>query len=204
MLTGPVTMLAWSFVRDDQPLGVTADQVALALRDEIDDLIAAGARVVQVDEPAIRELLPLRKEQQPDYLEWAVGSFRLATSGAENKVQIHTHMCYSEFNELIDTVSNLDADVTSIEAARNGMQVLAALKDEGYELGVGPGVWDIHSPRVPKQEEVDELLTAALGSVDPSLLWVNPDCGLKTRGWEETTASLEVLVAAAKKARAHV
>lgn len=204
MLTGPVTMLAWSFVRDDQPLGETADQVALALRDEIDDLIAAGARVVQVDEPAIRELLPLRKEQQPDYLKWAVGSFRLATSGAENKVQIHTHMCYSEFNELIDTVSNLDADVTSIEAARNGMQVLAALKDEGYELGVGPGVWDIHSPRVPKQQEVDDLLSAALDSVDPSLLWVNPDCGLKTRGWEETTASLEVLVAAAKKARERV
>lgn len=197
-------MLAWSFVRDDQPLGETADQVALALRDEIDDLIAAGARVVQVDEPAIRELLPLRKEQQPDYLKWAVGSFRLATSGAENKVQIHTHMCYSEFNELIDTVSNLDADVTSIEAARNGMQVLAALKDEGYELGVGPGVWDIHSPRVPKQQEVDDLLSAALDSVDPSLLWVNPDCGLKTRGWEETTASLEVLVSAAKKARERV
>ena len=201
MLTGPVTMLAWSFVRDDQPLGVTADQVALALRDEIDDLIAAGARVIQVDEPAIRELLPLRKEDQPAYLEWAVGSFRLATSGAEKKVQIHTHMCYSEFNKLIDTVSNLNADVTSIEAARNGMQVLAALKDEGYELGVGPGVWDIHSPRVPKQQEVDELLSAALESVDPSLLWVNPDCGLKTRGWEETTASLEVLVSAAHTAR---
>lgn len=202
MLTGPVTMLAWSFVRDDQPLGVTADQVALALRDEIDDLIEAGARVIQVDEPAIRELLPLLKEDQPEYLKWAVGSFRLATSGAPNPVQIHTHMCYSEFNELIDTVSNLNADVTSIEAARNGMQVLAALKDEGYELGVGPGVWDIHSPRVPKQEEVDELLSAALDSVDPELLWVNPDCGLKTRGWEETTASLEILVAAAKKARA--
>ncbi|HIW95750.1 MAG TPA: 5-methyltetrahydropteroyltriglutamate--homocysteine S-methyltransferase, partial [Candidatus Corynebacterium gallistercoris] len=136
MLTGPVTMLAWSFVRDDQPLGATADQVALALRDEIDDLVDAGARVVQVDEPAIRELLPLRKEDQPAYLEWAVGSFRLATSGAPKEVQIHTHMCYSEFNELSDTVSNRNADVTSIEAARNGMQVLAALKDEGYELGV--------------------------------------------------------------------
>ncbi|WP_282940750.1 5-methyltetrahydropteroyltriglutamate--homocysteine S-methyltransferase [Corynebacterium auriscanis] len=201
MLTGPVTMLAWSFVRDDQPLGETADQVALALRDEISDLVEAGARVVQVDEPAIRELLPLRKEDQPAYLEWAVGSFRLATSGAPNEVQVHTHMCYSEFNELIDTVSNLDADVTSIEAARNGMQVLEALKDEGYELGVGPGVWDIHSPRVPKQDEVDALVNAALDSVDPSLLWVNPDCGLKTRGWEETTASLKVLVEAAKKAR---
>ena len=201
MLTGPVTMLAWSFVRDDQPLGVTADQVALALRDEISDLIDAGSRIIQVDEPAIRELLPLRAEDQPDYLKWAVGSFRLATAGAPNEVQIHTHMCYSEFNELIDTVSNLDADVTSIEAARNGMQVLAALKDEGYELGVGPGVWDIHSPRVPSQAEVDTLVSNALDSVDPSLLWINPDCGLKTRGWDETTASLEVLVAAARTAR---
>lgn len=202
MLTGPVTMLAWSFVRDDQPLGQTADQVALALRDEIADLVAAGARIVQVDEPAIRELLPLRAEDQPAYLTWAVGSFRLATSGAPDAVQIHTHMCYSEFNELIDTVSNLNADVTSIEAARNGMQVLVALKDAGYELGVGPGVWDIHSPRVPQQQEVDELLKSALDSVDPQLLWVNPDCGLKTRGWEETEASLKVLVAAAKAARA--
>ena len=202
MLTGPVTMLAWSFVRDDQPLGDTADQVALALRDEISDLIDAGAQIIQVDEPAIRELLPLHEANQPAYLEWAVGSFRLATAGAPNAVQIHTHMCYSEFNELIDTVSNLDADVTSIEAARNGMQVLAALKDAGYELGVGPGVWDIHSPRVPQQDEVDALLAAALDSVDPQLLWVNPDCGLKTRGWEETTASLKVLVEAARKARA--
>ncbi|MBC2681344.1 5-methyltetrahydropteroyltriglutamate--homocysteine S-methyltransferase [Corynebacterium sp. 4HC-13] len=202
MLTGPVTMLAWSFVRDDQPLGETADQVALALRDEISDLIDAGAQIIQVDEPAIRELLPLIEANQPTYLDWAVGSFRLATSGAPNEVQIHTHMCYSEFNELIDTVSNLDADVTSIEAARNGMQVLAALKDAGYELGVGPGVWDIHSPRVPQQEEVDQLLQSALDSVDPRLLWVNPDCGLKTRGWEETTASLKVLVEAARKARA--
>ena len=171
------------------------------MRDEIADLVEAGARVVQVDEPAIRELLPLRKEDQPAYLEWAVGAFRLATAGAPNKVQVHTHMCYSEFNELIGTVGDLDADVTSIEAARNGMQVLSALKDAGYELGVGPGVWDIHSPRVPKQNEVDQLLSDALDSVDPSLLWVNPDCGLKTRGWEETTASLQVLVAAAKNAR---
>lgn len=203
MLTGPVTMLAWSFVRDDQPLGETADQVALALRDEIDDLVAAGAQIIQVDEPAIRELLPLNKVNQPEYLKWAVGSFRLATASAASEVQIHTHMCYSEFNELIDTVSNLDADVTSIEAARNGMQVLSALKDAGYELGVGPGVWDIHSPRVPSQEEVDKLVADALDSVDPQLLWINPDCGLKTRGWEETTASLEVLVEAAKKARAN-
>ncbi|STC68028.1 5-methyltetrahydropteroyltriglutamate/homocysteine S-methyltransferase [Corynebacterium diphtheriae] len=140
-------------------------------------------------------------EQQPAYLQWAVGAFRLATSGVAPEVQIHTHMCYSEFNELIDTVAALDADVTSIKAARNGMQVLAALKEEGYELGVGPGVWDIHSPRVPAQQEIDEFLASALTSVDPHLLWVNPDCGLKTRGRPETLASLQVLVAAAIKAR---
>jgi len=204
MLTGPVTMLAWSFVRDDQPLGTTADQVALALRDEIDDLVDAGAKIIQVDEPAIRELLPLRRAQQPAYLEWAVGAFRLATSGVADSIQIHTHMCYSEFNELIGTVGDLDADVTSIEAARNGMQVLHALRESGFELGVGPGVWDIHSPRVPEQSEVDTLLTEALEAVPASQLWVNPDCGLKTRGWEETTASIRVLVAAAEKARATV
>lgn len=204
MLTGPVTMLAWSFVRDDQPLGATADQVALALRDEISDLADAGAKIVQVDEPAIRELLPLRASQQPAYLAWAVGSFRLATAGAEDATQIHTHMCYSEFNELIGTVGDLDADVTSIEASRNGMRVLHALRDSGFELGVGPGVWDIHSPRVPEQDEVDTLLAEALEAVPARQLWVNPDCGLKTRGWDETTASIKVLVAAAEKARASV
>lgn len=204
MLTGPVTMLAWAFVRDDQPLAETADQVALALRDEIDDLVDAGAKIIQVDEAALRELLPLRRAQQPAYLEWAVGSFRLATSGVEDVTQIHTHMCYSEFNELIGTIGDLDGDVTSIEASRNGMQVLHALKDSGFELAVGPGVWDIHSPRVPDQAEVDKQLAEALEAVPARQLWVNPDCGLKTRGWEETTASLKVLVAAAKKARATV
>ena len=201
MLTGPVTMLAWSFVRDDQPLSVTADQVALALRDEVSDLVEAGAKVIQVDEPAIRELLPLRRAEQAAYTEWAVGAFRLATAGAPDEVQIHTHMCYSEFNELIRSIIDLDADVTTIEAARSDMQVLAALKSSGFHLGVGPGVWDIHSPRVPELAEVSGLLTAALESVDPKRLWVNPDCGLKTRGWEETTASLKVLVAAAEQAR---
>lgn len=201
MLTGPVTMLAWAFVRDDQPLGETADQVALALRDEIDDLVDAGAKIVQVDEAALRELLPLRRAQQPYYLEWSVGSFRLATSGVQDVTQIHTHMCYSEFNELIGTIADLDGDVTSIEASRNGMQVLHALKDSGFELAVGPGVWDIHSPRVPEQAEVDKQLADALEAVPARQLWVNPDCGLKTRGWVETTAALEVLVAAAQKAR---
>ncbi|MDN8579636.1 5-methyltetrahydropteroyltriglutamate--homocysteine S-methyltransferase [Corynebacterium bovis] len=204
MLTGPVTMLAWSFVRDDQPLGATADQVALTLRDEISDLADAGAAIIQVDEPAIRELLPLRRSQQPAYLRWAVGAFRLATGGAADDTQIHTHMCYSEFNELIGTVGDLDADVTSIEAARSGMQVLGALRDSGFELGVGPGVWDIHSPRVPEQSEVDALVASALDSVPPEQLWINPDCGLKTRGWEETTASIRVLVQAARTAREKV
>ncbi|MDN5721894.1 MAG: 5-methyltetrahydropteroyltriglutamate--homocysteine S-methyltransferase [Candidatus Corynebacterium faecigallinarum] len=204
MLTGPVTMLAWAFVRDDQPLGETADQVALALRDEIDDLVDAGAKIVQVDEAALRELLPLRAAQQPYYLQWSVGSFRLATAGVEDVTQIHTHMCYSEFNELIGTIADLDGDVTSIEASRNGMQVLHALKDSGFELAVGPGVWDIHSPRVPDQAEVDKQLADAVEAVPARQLWVNPDCGLKTRGWEETTAALKVLVAAAEKARATV
>ncbi|MDO4760896.1 MAG: 5-methyltetrahydropteroyltriglutamate--homocysteine S-methyltransferase [Corynebacterium sp.] len=204
MLTGPVTMLAWSFVRNDQPLAVTADQVAEALREEILDLEKAGARIIQVDEPAIRELLPLRKQDHAEYLEWAVGSFRLATAGVKDSTQIHTHMCYSSFNELIDTVIDLDADVTSIEAARNGMGVLAALKQSGFHLGVGPGVWDIHSPRVPSQEEVDDLVSAAVNNVDPALLWINPDCGLKTRKWPEVEASLKVLVTAARNARAQL
>ena len=204
MLTGPVTILAWSFVRDDQPLAQTADQVALALREEIADLIAAGAKIIQVDEPAIRELLPLRSVDKPAYLKWSVDSFRLATAGAPDDVQIHTHMCYSEFNEVIDSVIALDADVTTIEAARSDMQVLSALKSSGFELGVGPGVWDIHSPRVPSGTEVSELLDAALQSVAPRQLWVNPDCGLKTRGWPEVEASLKVLVTAAKEARAKI
>ena len=201
MLTGPVTILAWSFVRDDQPLSVTADQIALALREEITDLVDAGAKIIQVDEPAIRELLPLRRAEQDAYTRWAVGAFRLSTSTAPDHVQIHTHMCYSEFNELIRSIIDLDADVTTIEAARSDMQVLAALKSSGFHLGVGPGVWDIHSPRVPELAEVSQLLSSALESVDPRRLWVNPDCGLKTRGWEETTASLKVLVAAAEQAR---
>ncbi|WP_293951867.1 5-methyltetrahydropteroyltriglutamate--homocysteine S-methyltransferase [uncultured Corynebacterium sp.] len=202
MLTGPVTMLAWSFVRDDQPLSVSADQIALALRDEIADLVDSGAQLIQVDEPAIRELLPLRRADQEAYTQWAVGSFRLATAQAPDHIQIHTHMCYSEFNELIKSIIDLDADVTTIEAARSDMQVLAALKSSGFDLGVGPGVWDIHSPRVPDLDEVTALLDAALESVDPRHLWVNPDCGLKTRSWDETTASLKVLVEAAAKARA--
>ncbi|MBC7551187.1 MAG: 5-methyltetrahydropteroyltriglutamate--homocysteine S-methyltransferase [Cellulomonas sp.] len=202
MLTGPVTILAWSFVRNDQPLGDTANQVALALRDEIADLEAAGIGIVQVDEPALRELLPLRKADQPAYLDWSVASFRLATSGVRADTQIHTHLCYSEFGEIIGAIDGLDADVTSIEAARSKMEILEPIADAGYPRGIGPGVWDIHSPRVPSEAEVTELLGAAVGSIDAHELWVNPDCGLKTRRYQEVTPSLEHMVAATKAVRA--
>ncbi|MFJ1512477.1 5-methyltetrahydropteroyltriglutamate--homocysteine S-methyltransferase [Cellulosimicrobium funkei] len=202
MLTGPVTILAWSFVRDDQPLGDTANQVGLALRDEIADLEAAGIGIVQVDEPALRELLPLRRADQPAYLDWSVGSFRLATSGVEAATQIHTHLCYSEFGEVIGAIDGLDADVTSVEAARSRMEIVPELRDAGYSRGIGPGVYDIHSPRVPSTEEVTELLELAVKSIDPRVVWVNPDCGLKTRRYEETVPSLEHLVTAAKAVRA--
>ncbi|KUF08199.1 5-methyltetrahydropteroyltriglutamate--homocysteine S-methyltransferase [Leucobacter sp. G161] len=202
MLTGPVTILAWSFVRDDQPLGETASQVALALRDEIADLVDAGITIVQVDEPALRELLPLDRERQAEYLDWSVGSFRLATGGAAPEVQIHTHLCYSEFGEIIDAVDGLDADVTSIEAARSRMDVVAPLGDHGYSRGIGPGVYDIHSPRVPGVDEQTELIRIAAARIPGEQLWVNPDCGLKTRGYDETVASLTNLVLAAKAVRA--
>ncbi|EOM75492.1 5-methyltetrahydropteroyltriglutamate-homocysteine S-methyltransferase [Rhodococcus rhodnii LMG 5362] len=201
MLTGPVTILAWSFVRDDQPLADSANQVALAIRDETVDLERAGARIIQVDEPALRELLPLRKADQPAYLDWSVGSFRLATSGVENTTQVHTHLCYSEFGEVIDAIAGLDADVTSIEAARSKMEVLGDLDAVGFDLGVGPGVYDIHSPRVPSVDEMTEALAAALDAVPASRLWVNPDCGLKTRGIVEVEASLRNMVEAARAVR---
>ncbi|MDN4472316.1 5-methyltetrahydropteroyltriglutamate--homocysteine S-methyltransferase [Demequina zhanjiangensis] len=201
MLTGPVTILAWSFVRDDQPLSVTADQVGLALRDEVTDLEDAGIGIIQVDEPALRELLPLRKRDQAAYLEWSVGSFRLSTAGAKDDTQVHTHLCYSEFGEIIDAIDGLDADVTSIEAARSRMEVLPAIRTHGYERQIGPGVWDIHSPRVPSTQEMTELLSLAKESIPGRQLWVNPDCGLKTRGYEETVASLENLIAATKAVR---
>ncbi|ACQ78504.1 5-methyltetrahydropteroyltriglutamate/homocystei neS-methyltransferase [Beutenbergia cavernae DSM 12333] len=202
MLTGPVTILAWSFVRDDQPLGDTANQVALALRDEIADLQAAGIGIIQVDEPALRELLPLRRADQQAYLDWSVRSFRLATSGAVEATQVHTHLCYSEFGEVIEAIDGLDADVTSIEAARSRMEILPDIERSGFARGIGPGVYDIHSPRVPSQAEVTELLSAALGSVGARRLWVNPDCGLKTRGYAETVDSLRNIVAATREVRA--
>ncbi|BCY09686.1 5-methyltetrahydropteroyltriglutamate--homocysteine S-methyltransferase [Actinoplanes sp. L3-i22] len=201
MLTGPVTILAWSFVRADQPLAATADQVALALRDECRDLEAAGIRVIQVDEPALRETLPLRRADQQAYLEWAVGAFRLATGGVADDTQVHTHLCYSEFGEVITAIDALDADVTSIEASRSKMEILGDLAAIGYGRGVGPGVWDIHSPRVPAHREVVEALRRAVAAVPARRLWVNPDCGLKTRGYAEVEASLRRLVAAAAEVR---
>lgn len=204
MLTGPVTILAWSFVRDDQPLADTANQVALAIRDETVDLQSAGIAVIQVDEPALRELLPLRRADQDEYLRWAVGSFRLATSGVADSTQIHTHLCYSEFGEVIGAIADLDADVTSIEAARSHMEVLDDLNAIGFANGVGPGVYDIHSPRVPSTGEMAESLRAALRAVPAERLWVNPDCGLKTRNVDQVTASLRNMVAAAREVRAGV
>ncbi|MFD7005986.1 5-methyltetrahydropteroyltriglutamate--homocysteine S-methyltransferase [Rhodococcus jostii] len=204
MLTGPVTILAWSFVRDDQPLADSANQVALAIRDETVDLQGAGIRIVQVDEPALRELLPLRAADQPGYLDWSVGAFRLATSGVSDSTQIHTHLCYSEFGEVIEAIARLDADVTSIEAARSHMEVLDDLNAVGFDLGVGPGVYDIHSARVPGVEEIAASLREALMAVPVERLWVNPDCGLKTRGPAEVEASLRNLVDAAKLVRAEL
>ena len=202
MLTGPVTIIAWSFPRNDLPLGEIADQIGLALRDEVSDLEAAGIGAIQVDEPALRELLPLDAERHADYLNWSVGSFRLATSCVRPDTQIHTHLCYSEFGQIIDAIKGLDADVTSIEAARSKMEVVPELAEAGFDHGIGPGVWDIHAPRVPSQAELAQLIGLAADAVPVSRLWVNPDCGLKTRGYAETKASLENLVAATRQVRA--
>ena len=202
MLTGPVTIIAWSFPRNDLPLGEIADQIGLALRDEVSDLEAAGIAAIQVDEPALRELLPLDADRHADYLNWSVGSFRLATSCVRPDTQIHTHLCYSEFGQIIDAIKGLDADVTSIEAARSKMEVVPELAEAGFDHGIGPGVWDIHAPRVPGTEELAELIGLAADAVPVSRLWVNPDCGLKTRGYEETKASLDNLVSATRQVRA--
>ncbi|MFG2595785.1 5-methyltetrahydropteroyltriglutamate--homocysteine S-methyltransferase [Streptomyces sp. NPDC048462] len=201
MLTGPVTMLAWSFVRDDQPLGDTAMQVALALRDEVNDLESGGTSVIQVDEPALRETLPLRTADRAAYLDWATESFRLTTGGVRPDTQIHTHMCYAEFGDIVQAIDDLDADVISLEAARSHMQVARELAGHGYPREAGPGVYDIHSPRVPDADEAAALLRKGLEAIPAERLWVNPDCGLKTRGWTETRASLENLVTAARTVR---
>jgi 5-methyltetrahydropteroyltriglutamate--homocysteine methyltransferase len=203
MLTGPVTILQWSFVRDDQPHRDTANQIALALRDEVADLEAAGVRIIQIDEPALREGLPLRQSEWSSYLDWAVGAFRLATGGVADRTQIHTHMCYADFNDIIEAIAELDADVISIEASRSGVELLGAFVDFKYPNEIGPGVYDIHSPRVPSVEEMVEAISAQTKVLDVSQLWVNPDCGLKTRRWEEVEPALENMVAAARQVRSH-
>ena len=201
MLTGPTTMIAWSFPREDLPFGEVAAQIGLALRQEVNDLEAAGIRFIQVDEPALRELLPLDEAKHQEYLDESVRAFRLSTSGVDAGTQIHTHLCYSEFGQILEAILDLNADVTSIEAARSRMELLDDVDTGILERDLGPGIWDIHSPRVPSTEELVELLQAASASVDPDLLWANPDCGLKTRGYKETEASLRNLVAAAKQVR---
>ena len=203
MLTGPVTILQWSFVRDDQPRSATALQIALAIRDEVADLERAGIGIIQIDEPAFREGLPLRRAQWDDYLQWAVQSFRVASAGVRDEVQIHTHMCYSEFNDILPAIAALDADVITIETSRSNMKLLEGFGRFRYPNEVGPGVYDIHSTRVPNTVEMLRLLDKAAEVIDPSRLWINPDCGLKTRSWPETEAALRHMVEAARIMREH-
>lgn len=202
MLTGPITILQWSFVRNDQPRSQTANQIALAIRDEVLDLEKAGIQIIQIDEAALREGLPIRQENWQHYLQWAVDSFRISASGVEDKTQIHTHMCYSEFNDIIQAIANMDADVISIETSRSQMELLNAFVNFKYPNEIGPGVYDIHSPRVPSVQEMQNLLYKALDVLKPEQIWVNPDCGLKTRDWPETKQALEFMVTATKHIRA--
>ena len=204
MLTGPVTILQWSFVRDDQPRSETAFQIGLAIRDEVQDLEKAGIKVIQIDEPAIREGLPLRKSKWNEYLQWAVNAFRLSAAGVADETQIHTHMCYSEFNDIIEHIAAMDADVITIETSRSQMELLSAFADFKYPNEIGPGVYDIHSPRIPSTEEMVALLEKALEVIPARNLWVNPDCGLKTRGWHETEEALKNMIQAAKFIRKSV
>jgi 5-methyltetrahydropteroyltriglutamate--homocysteine methyltransferase len=204
MLTGPVTMLQWSFVRDDQPLADTCRQLALAIRDEVEDLEKAGVQIIQVDEPAIREGLPLRKDRWDEYLTWAVHCFRLSTAVVGDETQIQTHMCYSDFGDILEHIQAMDADVNLIEAARSRMELLQDWERTGYRNDIGPGVYDIHSPRIPSTEEMVELLHEAARVLRPEQLWVNPDCGLKTRTWAEVDPSLRNMVNAAKQLRAEL
>jgi 5-methyltetrahydropteroyltriglutamate--homocysteine methyltransferase len=184
MLTGPVTILKWSFVRDDQPLSITCNQIALAIREEVLDLEKANIQIIQIDEPALREGLPLRKSEWKTYLDWAVNAFRLSYTGVKDETQIHTHMCYSEFNGIIDSIIALDADVITIECARSQMELLDVFGEYKYPNDIGPGVYDIHSPRIPTDTEMTDLLEKATAVIPTKNIWVNPDCGLKTRKWE--------------------
>jgi 5-methyltetrahydropteroyltriglutamate--homocysteine methyltransferase len=204
MLTGPVTILQWSFVRNDQPRAVTCKQIALAIRDEVNDLEAAGIKIIQIDEPALREGLPLRKSDWQEYLQWAVQAFKITASGVDDQTQIHTHMCYAEFNDIIQSIADMDADVITIECSRSQMELLEAFADFKYPNEIGPGVYDIHSPRVPSKEEMIALLHKAATVIPNDQIWVNPDCGLKTRHWEETKHALTEMVRAAKELRLSV
>ncbi|MFK3558358.1 5-methyltetrahydropteroyltriglutamate--homocysteine S-methyltransferase [Pasteurella multocida] len=204
MLTGPVTILQWSFVRNDIPRSTVCKQIGVALSDEVLDLEKAGIKVIQIDEPAIREGLPLKRADWDAYLQWAGEAFRLSYMGVQDDTQIHTHMCYSEFNDILPAIAGLDADVITIETSRSDMELLSAFGDFKYPNDIGPGVYDIHSPRVPKAEEIERLLRKALNVVPKERLWVNPDCGLKTRGWPETIAQLEVMMEVTKKLRAEL
>lgn len=201
MLTGPVTILCWTFPREDISRKQIAEQLALALRDEVSDLQEAGINIIQIDEPAIREGLPLKKRDHKAYLEWAVDAFKISAASAKPETQIHTHMCYSEFNEIIDSVAALDADVITIETSRSNMELLKAFEEFNYPNEIGPGVYDIHSPNIPSKEWIEGLINKAAEKIPAQRLWVNPDCGLKTRNWKETEASLTNMVLAAKELR---
>ena len=202
MLTGPVTILNWSFVRDDQPREASCRQIALAIRDEVLDLEAAGCKAIQIDEAALREGLPLRERDWPAYLDWAVDCFRLAAAGVGNQTQIHTHMCYSEFNDILPSIGAMDTDVISIETARSQMELLAGFASYRYPSAIGPGIYDIHSARVPREDEMVALMRLAQKHLRPEQLWVNPDCGLKTRGWDEVKPAIAAMVSAARTLRA--
>ena len=201
MLTGPVTILNWSFVRDDQPRSVSCKQLALAIRQEVLDLEAAGVQVIQIDEAALREGLPLRKAQWQEYLDWAVESFRITANGVRDETQIHTHMCYSEFNDIITSIADMDADVITIETSRSDMELLDAFDHFNYPNEIGPGVYDIHSPNIPTQDHIVQLMKKAAERIPAERLWVNPDCGLKTRQWAEVIPALANMVSAARLLR---
>jgi len=201
MLTGPVTILKWSFARDDQPEEVTCQQIAGAIRDEVKDLEKAGIHIIQIDEPAFREGLPLQKAKWKYYLDWAVDCFKIASSDVQDETQIHTHMCYAEFNEIMEAIAEMDADVISIEASRSGMDLLDAFKKFNYPSDVGPGVYDIHSPEAPSKEDMIKLIKKAADVIPADHLWVNPDCGLKTRQWAEITPALTAMMEAVKSVR---
>src|SRR5690606_11778401 len=201
MLTGPVTILNWSFVRDDQPRSVSCRQIALAIREEVRDLERAGVDIIQIDEAALREGMPLRRSGWKEYLDWAVESFRIAANGVRDETQIHTHMCYSEFNDIIASIADMDADVITIETSRSDMELLQAFDTFEYPNDIGPGVYDIHSPNIPTREEIIDLMQKAGERIPVRRLWVNPDCGLKTRKWDEVKPALRNMVDAAKELR---